>query len=230
MTLKVKEMEKIQVLVAEDDALTRMEVREKMEAKGWGVIEAEDGIKALDRYEEHKPDLVILDIDMPGRTGLEVLQLIRTRDLETPVIIYSSLTAEQDLLAGFRCGAKVYLVKNYSVTVLVAQAETLLRDKEEVDVLLLAEGVTYAVPSSVLTVGGESVQLTKLESKVFTVLCKNPNQLIKRDLLLKAGWDSDEVRFELQLNKVIRRLRILLSPANSVEIVTDKGNGYWLMC
>ena len=228
--LKTNEMENVQVLFAEDDALTRMEVKERMEAKGWRVIEAEDGIKAFDRYEEYKPDLVILDVAMPGRTGLEVLQLIRTRDQDTPVIIYSSLGAEKDLLAGFRCGAKVYLVKNYSVAVLVAQVETLLRKKEEVDVLFLAEGVTYAVSSSVLTVGGESVQLTKLESKVFTVLCKNPNQLIKRDLLLKAGWDSDEFRFELQLNKVIRRLRALLASATSIEIVTDKGNGYWFMC
>ena len=223
-------MENVQVLFAEDDALTRMEVKEKMEAKGWHVIEAEDGVKAFDRYEEYHPDLVILDVAMPCRTGLEVLQLIRTRDQDTPVIIYSSLGAEKDLLAGFRCGAKVYLVKNYSVAVLVAQAESLLRKREEVAVLFLAAGVTYAVPSSVLTVCGESVQLTKLESKVFTVFCKNPNKLIKRDLLLKAGWDSDEVRFELQLNKVIRRLRILLSPATSIEIMTDKGFGYWLEC
>ena len=223
-------MKDVQVLFAEDDALTRMEVKEQMEAKGWCVIEAEDGIKAFDRYEACNPDLVILDIDMPGRTGLEVLQLIRTRDQDTPVIIYSSLTAEKDLLTGFRCGAKVYLVKNYSVAILVAQAETLLRNREEVDVLFLSDGVSYDVFSSVLTVKGESVKLTKLESKVFVVLCKNPNKLIKRDLLLKAGWDSDEVRFDLQLNKVIRRLRTLLSPVSSVEIVTDKGNGYWFMC
>ncbi len=69
-----------------------------------------------------------------------------------------------------------------------------------------------------------------LENKIFTLLCKNPNKLIKRELLLKAGWDSDEARFELQLNKVIRRLRFVLSPVASIEIVTDKGNGYWFMC
>lgn len=217
-------------MFAEDDALTRMEVKEKMEAKGWRVIEAADGIEAFDRYEEYHPDLVILDVIMPGRTGLEVLQLIRTRDQDTPVIIYSSLGSENDLLAGFRCGAKVYLVKNYSVDVLVAQTETLLRKREDVGVLSVAEGVTYDVVSSVLTVGGESVKLTKLESRVFVLLCKNPNKLIRRDLLLKAGWDSDEFCLELQLNKVIRRLRVLLSSATSVEIVTEKGFGYWLEC
>ncbi len=112
-------MEKVQILFAEDDTLTRLEVKEKMEEKGWEVIEAEDGIKAFERYEDYKPSLVILDVDMPGRTGLEVLQLIRTRDQDTPVIIYSSLTSEKDLLAGLRCGAKVYLVKNYSVAILI---------------------------------------------------------------------------------------------------------------
>ncbi len=67
-------MEKVQILFAEDDTLTRLEVKEKMEEKGWEVIEAEDGIKAFERYEDYKPSLVILDVDMPGRTGLEVLQ------------------------------------------------------------------------------------------------------------------------------------------------------------
>lgn len=223
-------MEKVQILFAEDDTLTRLEVKEKMEEKGWEVIEAEDGIKAFERYEEYKPSLVVLDVDMPGRTGLEVLQLIRTRDQDTPVIIYSSLTSEKDLLAGLRCGAKVYLVKNYSVAILIAQAESLLSDKQEAETISLAKNVTYNLISSVLIVGEQAIKLTMLENKIFTLLCKNPNKLIKRELLLKAGWDSDEARFELQLNKVIRRLRFVLSPVASIEIVTDKGNGYWFMC
>ena len=223
-------MEKVQILFAEDDTLTRLEVKEKMEEKGWEVIEAEDGIKAFERYEEYKPSLVVLDVDMPGRTGLEVLQLIRTRDQDTPVIIYSSLTSEKDLLAGLRCGAKVYLVKNYSVAILIAQAESLLSDKQEAETISLAKNVTYNLISSVLIAGEQAIKLTMLENKIFTLLCKNPNKLIKRELLLKAGWDSDEARFELQLNKVIRRLRFVLSPVASIEIVTDKGNGYWFMC
>ena len=223
-------MEKVQILFAEDDTLTRLEVKEKMEEKGWEVIEAEDGIKAFERYEDYKPSLVILDVDMPGRTGLEVLQLIRTRDQDTPVIIYSSLTSEKDLLAGLRCGAKGYLVKNYSVAILIAQAESLLSDKQEAETISLAKNVTYNLISSVLIVGEQAIKLTMLENKIFTLLCKNPNKLIKRELLLKAGWDSDEARFELQLNKVIRRLRFVLSPVASIEIVTDKGNGYWFMC
>lgn len=223
-------MEKVQILFAEDDTLTRLEVKEKMEEKGWEVIEAEDGIKAFERYEDYKPSLVILDVDMPGRTGLEVLQLIRTRDQDTPVIIYSSLTSEKDLLAGLRCRAKVYLVKNYSVAILIAQAESLLSDKQEAETISLAKNVTYNLISSVLIVGEQAIKLTMLENKIFTLLCKNPNKLIKRELLLKAGWDSDEARFELQLNKVICRLRFVLSPVASIEIVTDKGNGYWFMC
>lgn len=223
-------MERVQILFAEDDALTRLEVKEKMEEKGWEVIEAEDGVKAFERYEQHKPSLVILDVDMPGRTGLEVLQLIRSRDQDTPVIIYSSLTSEKDLLAGFRCGAKVYLVKNYSVAILVAQVESLLSDKQEVETISLAKDVTYNLASSVLVIEGQTVKLTMLENKVFALMCKNPNKLIKRELLLKAGWDSNEARFGLQLNKVIRRLRSLLTPVASIEIVTDKGNGYWFMC
>lgn len=140
------------------------------------------------------------------------------------------MTSEKDLLAGLRCGAKVYLVKNYSVAILIAQAESLLSDKQEAETISLAKNVTYNLISSVLIVGEQAIKLTMLENKIFTLLCKNPNKLIKRELLLKAGWDSDEARFELQLNKVIRRLRFVLSPVASIEIVTDKGNGYWFMC
>jgi len=223
-------MEKIRILFAEDDALTRWEVKGRMEEKGWEVIEAENGVKALEKYKQAKPDLVILDVDMPGMTGLEVLQLIRTEDQEIPVIIYSSLTSEKDVWAGYLCGAKVYVVKNYSVAILVVQAERLLTNRKEVEIISLAPDASYNLMSSLLTIKGKTVKLTKLENKIFTVLCKNPNKLIKRELLVKAGWNSDEARFEIQLNKVIHKLRILLAPLASVEIVTDKGNGYWFMC
>lgn len=217
----------MKVLCAEDDALTRLEIREKLETKGWEVIEAGDGVEAFEKYKQCEPDLVILDVDMPCRSGLEVLQLIQVNDLQTPVVIYSSLAKEEDLKAGFANGAKVYVIKNYSVDILLEQVERLSREQNTA-VVSLAEDVTYDFTSAKLQVGEESEKLSMLESKVFAILCKNKNKLSRRDLLLQAGWNSTEVHLESQLNKVIRKLRKILERTEEVEIVLDKGNGYWL--
>lgn len=95
-------------------------------------------------------------------------------------------------------------------------------------IITLAEGVTYDFSKAELQIGEQCDKLSMLESKVFIVLCKNKNKLSKRDLLLQAGWNSTEIHLELQLNKVICKLRQLLKRTEKVEIVLNKGNGYWL--
>lgn len=79
------------ILYAEDDSMTVMEVQEKLENNGYEVIVAYDGNEALEKFIACKPDLIVLDVDMPGKDGLEVLQFIRLQDSQTPVIIYSCL-------------------------------------------------------------------------------------------------------------------------------------------
>ena len=153
---------------------------------------------------------------MPKRSGLEVLQLIRVNDLQTPVVIYSSLAEEKDLKIGLCQGAQVYLVKNYSVALLLEQVERLI-GKTASSVIGLTDNITYDFAKAELCIGEQRQKLTMLESKVFAILCKNKNRLSPREVLLLAG-----------LNKVIRKLRKLLMRENQVKIILDKGNGYWL--
>lgn len=220
-------MEKIKVLCAEDDTLTRLEIKEKMEEKGWEVIEAMDGVQACDKYQQYNPDLIILDLDMPRRTGLEVLQLIRTNDLEIPIVIYSALADEENLRAALKSGTKNYILKTYSVVFLLELVESLI-SKENTDIVTLAEGVVYYISKAELQVGEECYKLTVMEGKVFTVLCKNKNKLSPKELLLEAGWNYAPSDKSLQLNKVISKFRKLLEKSGKVDIVSDKGNGYWL--
>lgn len=220
-------MEKIKVLCAEDDTLTRLEIKEKMEEKGWEVIEAMDGVQACDKYQQYNPDLIILDLDMPRRTGLEVLQLIRTNDLEIPIVIYSALADEENLRAALKSGTKNYILKTYSVVFLLELVESLI-SKENTDIVTLAEGVVYYISKAELQIGEECYKLTVMEGKVFTVLCKNKNKLSPKELLLEAGWNYAPSDKSLQLNKVISKFRKLLEKSGKVEILSDKGNGYWL--
>ena len=209
----------IKVLCAEDDRLMRLEMKEKMTAKGW------EG--SFGEVQKYRPDIVVLDVNMPKRSGLEVLQLIRVNDLQTPVVIYSSLAEEKDLKIGLCQGAQVYLVKNYSVALLLEQVERLI-GKTASSVIGLTDNITYDFAKAELCIGEQRQKLTMLESKVFAILCKNKNRLSPREVLLLAGWNSTAYNYESQLNKVIRKLRKLLMRENQVKIILDKGNGYWL--
>lgn len=220
-------MRKIKVLYAEDDILTRMEVKERMEEKGWEVVEAGDGVEAFRRYGEDSPDIVVLDVDMPGYTGFEVLQLIRSTDHETPVVIYSSLAEEKDLQTGYDVGVNNYLVKEYSPAILVAQIQNYLRDKQE-DIIILGDQVSYDLRTNCLKTKDRTEKLSMLEGRIFVALCKNRNKLTERSLLLQIGWKTDDAQYQVQLNKVIGKLREILKKVPSVSIVTDRGNGYWL--
>ena len=114
-------MEKLKVLYAEDDPLTVMEVAEQLEERGFEVIVATNGTEALKLFRERQPNVVLLDVDMPGHNGFEVLQIIRLTDHYTPIVIYSSLGDEANQMRGLESGAYTYLVKNCAPAVVAAQ-------------------------------------------------------------------------------------------------------------
>ena len=141
-------MDKITVLYAEDDSMTVMEVQEKLEQEGFEVVVARDGNEALEKYAECHPQVIILDVEMPGRNGLEVLQLIRLNDNRTPIIIYSCFVEEEKQINGLKWGANVYLLKNYTPSLLVAQVKRCAANDEET--LRLGEKGSYDFTNSEL--------------------------------------------------------------------------------
>ena len=215
------------ILYAEDDSMTVMEVQEKLENNGYEVIVAYDGNEALEKFIACKPDLIVLDVDMPGKDGLEVLQFIRLQDSQTPVIIYSCLIDEEKQIKGLEWGANVYLLKNYSPTLPLAQIQRCIARSGE-EVIRLSKQVEYDFSACNLRVSDVVYHLTMLENKIFSILCKNRNTLVAREDLLKAGWNSQAPNCSLQLNKMVSRLRKLLKGDHSVYILTEKPLGYWL--
>lgn len=219
-------MEKLKVLYAEDDPLTVMEVAEQLEEKGFEVIVATNGTEALKLFRERQPNVVLLDVDMPGHNGFEVLQIIRLTDHYTPIVIYSSLGDEANQMRGLESGAYTYLVKNCAPAVVAAQVYNCL-SKNGSDKICLGEKSFFDLLSGELWIGERKEKLVGLEFKIFTMLCRNREKTVSRELLIKAGWDKDDYKLHLQLNKYISILRHKIS-LTSASIVTDKFNGYML--
>lgn len=220
-------MKKIKVLFADDDELTRMEIARRVEAEGWTPVEAVDGEEAWNKFRQEAPDVVVLDMDMPRKNGVEVLKLIRSADGGVPVIVYSALAEEKNLLAGYDNGAKVYIVKNNNLFCLVPQIKAILGENSR-RIFRLTEDMTFDADRNVFMVGKRCVSLCPLDGRIFTLLCENRNRLVTRDAFLEAGWDTTEVRWEQQLNKAVCRIRKLLVAVEDIDIKTETGRGYRL--
>lgn len=220
-------MKIVKVLYAEDDPLTVMEVTDKLEEKGFEVIVAVDGNEAWKKFKECRPDIVVLDIDMPGKNGFEVLELIRLKDRRTPIVIYSSLGDESYQLRGLESGAYNYLLKNSSPAVVAAQVQRCLA-KDDDYIVELEKHIVYDLSTGWLKMQGHTERLKGIEYKIFNLLCKGRNTVVSRDVLIEAGWRDNEYRYSLQLNKVISALRKRFADFPSIEIMTDQGNGYML--
>lgn len=190
------------VLYAEDDFLTREVVGERLEEEGYTVVLARDGQEAWTKFRQGAFNAVILDVDMPVYDGYEVAAMIQSENLQVPLIFYSSLADVGHIRKGFANGAKVYIVKSGNMDELLLQLKSALRDNGS-RLCHLMEQVYFDTLTSKLFINGQEKALPTLEGKILATLCKNPNQLVKKDLLLEIGWNSTDVNWERQLIKII---------------------------
>lgn len=218
----------IKILYAEDDFLTREVVAEKLEQEGYSVVLAKNGKEAWTEFQKNSFNAVILDVDMPIYNGYEVAGLIQSENLQVPLIFYSSLANVDNIKQGFNNGAKVYIVKSRDIEELVVKLNSVLRDNSS-RLCYLTEQVYFDTLTYRLNIYGKEKVLQNVEGKILAVLCKNPNQLVKKDLLLEIGWNSTDINWDKQLIKVISKLRKTLEDCNEIDIRSDTQKGYWLL-
>lgn len=221
-------MGKAKILIADDDKISITLLTEEFQKNGWEIIVATDGREAIKKYRDNQPDIALLDIDMPGYTGIEVTKMIRSENLQIPIILYSVLSERKLAEEGLADGVgNVYLQKPCSPSILVCNAEKFLRKEE--NIISLGKDISYDVNMHCLKVGERTIQMSVLEGKLFTILCRNKNRLTRRQVLIQIGWGRDNIASdETQLNKNMLRLRELIRPVPTLYIETDKRNGYWL--
>ena len=222
------------VLVVDDEPMLRNLLSHLLHLEGYKVLEAEDGLTALDVVATEKPDLVLLDVMLPARNGLDVLgDLRRTSDI--PVILVSARAEEGDRVAGLRLGADDYVTKPFSAAELSARVESLLRRSvmrrppAMSDGRLTFEGLAIDLRTREVRVGGAKVEMTAKEFDLLAYLAGEPREVFSRDQLLQQVWgSSSNWQSDATVTEHVRRLRrkIEVDPDNPRWITTVRGVGY----
>jgi DNA-binding response OmpR family regulator len=217
------------VMVIEDEREIRDLVRYNLERAGYRVTAVADGDEGLRRLFASRPDLLVLDLMLPGRNGLEILREVReepgTRDL--PVMVLTARSAEMDKLLGFEHGADDYLTKPFSVRELVARVQALLRRAEpsRVEAAFRAGDLTVSTVSREASFRGRPLSLTPREFDLLAFLVRHPGRVMSREELLRKVWGYDYVGATRTVDVHVRRLRAKLDDKGRM-IQTVTGSGY----
>jgi phosphate regulon transcriptional regulator PhoB len=222
-----------QVMILEDEADISRLIRMHLEKEGLRVTECEDGQRALALIQQAPPDLLILDLMLPGLPGLEVCRQIRgeKRLAQVPILILTARGDETDRVLGLEMGADDYVTKPFSPPELVARVKALLRrlaPPEEAEETLEA-GALQIDPSSLRVRRGEqTIQLSALEFRLLYYLARHPNRVFSRMQLLETVWGRERVVVPRSVDVYMRHLRrkIEYEPDEPVFLKTVRGAGY----
>jgi DNA-binding response OmpR family regulator len=220
------------VLVVDDEAPIRELVRGYLEAESFAVLEAADGPAALGAIRDEAPDVVVLDVMLPGLDGLEVCRQLRTFS-DAYVLMLTARSEEIDRVVGLTVGADDYLVKPFSPRELVARIKALLRrarSNANGASNGAAEGIELDVARRAVRVDGKAIELTALEFDLLAALARDPGTVVRRSALLDRVWGPEFIADEHLVDVHIANLRRRLGDdADSPRFVeTVRGVGYRL--
>jgi two-component system response regulator ResD len=218
------------VLVVEDESVVREVVVRYLRREGYRTLEAGDGDTACALLERETPDLVVLDVMLPGKDGLAICRWIRARS-EVPVIMLTARGEEADRIVGLELGADDYVTKPFSPRELAARVKTVLRRAR--DPALLDERVSFgdlSIDASTREVvkGGRQLRLTAKEFDLFWFLASHPRRVFSRDQLMDRIWGYDAAVDTGTVTVHVRRLRAKTEddPARPRRLETVWGVGY----
>ena len=228
------------IFIVDDEPTLRDVVRRYLEVEGYNVLEAETGPQALDMLGNHHPDLILLDVMLPGVDGFSIMRSLRNDSayapLQTdggiPVIMLTSRSTEEDRIAGFGLGVDDYVVKPFSPRELVARVKAVLRranpDDAQTEKPIRSGNLLVDPLRRAVEVEGENVTLTAKEFDLLWLLVRHPQQVFTREQLLDKVWGYEFYGGESTVTVHIRRVRekIERDPSNPVYIQTVWGMGY----
>lgn len=216
-------MEKI--LIADDEQLMRQLVIDFLKPEGYEILEASDGKEALDIYDKEHPDLILLDVMMPGYDGWTVCREIR-RESTVPIMMLTAKGEEIDQLFAYDLGADEYITKPFSPKILVVKIKALLRrSQNEQETHEADDGVAIDRDARQVVIDGKNVDLSPTEYKLLNYLMSNTGKALSRRQILNQVWNYDYYGDLRTVDTHINRLRIKLGDKGRY-IRTVRGYGY----
>jgi len=218
------------ILIVEDEDTIREVVRRYLEREGFRVDEAADGYAALDRIAEAEPDLIVMDLMLPGIDGLTLTRQLRQRS-RVPVIMLTARGDTSDRIRGLDLGADDYLPKPFSPRELVSRIQAVLRRGAPAEAAYLRFGaVEMELGSRTVTRGSQNVKLTAREFDLLWFMASHPGQVFTRERLLDNVWGADFAGDPSTVTVHIRHLRekVEADPAEPQHLITVWGVGYRL--
>jgi DNA-binding response OmpR family regulator len=226
---------KKQILVVDDEPRMRRFVRMNLDLEGYDVLEADNGLVALQKVRDDMPDLVLLDVAMPEMDGFETLERIREVS-SVPVIMLTVKNDEADRIRGLDLGADDYVTKPFSPRELLSRIRAVLRRVEPAkgsvdEPLVIDEDLQIDFPRRTVIARGEPVKLRPTEYRLLLHLVENAGWIVPQETLLSKVW-GPEYRDDNQLLRLYityLRKKIEPDPANPRYILTERGVGYQFM-
>ena len=222
-------MEKIRILLVDDDRQNSEFLRKFLEVEGYEVSYAENGGKGWETFSAIRPDLVLLDVNMPVMNGFELAQLIRERDRDVIIFFLTDRTEKADRLKGFDLKGNDYIPKPFYPEELIAKIKERFEHHKSAPSTRMAIGQTiFDRNLSTIEINGVVQHLSARQSEILTILAQNIGLTVERDIILQSVWGNDSYANSLALNVQITYLRKMLDPDTSISIVSLKKRGYRL--
>ncbi len=216
------------ILVIDDDNALREMVGIVLENAGYQSVFCADGAQAVSIFNHEKPDLVLLDVMLPGEDGVSVCKKIRI-DSGVPIIMLTARGETEDVVQGLEAGADDYIVKPFQPNELIARVKARLRPMSETEAKVLNIGpLVLDIEGHEVRRGDKAISLTPLEFKLLYTLASKPNLVFSREMLLDQVWEYDYKADTRLVNVHVQRLRAKIEddPDNPKIVTTVRGIGY----
>jgi two-component system, OmpR family, response regulator MprA len=211
------------ILVVDDDPPIRRMLERTLTAEGYGVGAAPDGGAALVAIERSVPDLVVLDVTMPGLDGLALCRRLRAKGLAVPILLLTARDAVADRVAGLDAGADDYLVKPFAAEELLARVRALLRRGREPTEVLACADLVLDLRARSASRAGRDLGLSSRELDLLELLLRNQRQVVSRELALERVWGSRSAASFNAVDRYISYLRRKLGQPPLIETVRGAG-------
>lgn len=220
--------EKMTILLAEDDRMSAEATRELLEAQGWSTEWASDGRKAWTLYQRRKPDLVLLDLEMPKMDGLTLIRQMRETDKRTPIVLYSGKAGTAEEVKALEAGASDVVGKGAEPEVLIARLKAAYKrchaEEESAHVYRLSARTTYNSASRRLRIGEEETLLKGKEGSLLHTLCARRGEAVPQETLLKGLWGESVLSKKHALQNIICGLRKKLETDEGIALIFRDGS------